>query len=179
MTELIIKLSGIISILITWLFVVAPAVRAGIDNKRQTISSATKKREVAIPVNFGLVIGTFFQILFLSYLHKRFELGYFNFGSILFLTTNLATIMVVLLPEHKYFKAHSFFVKYYFVFNPISLLYISYLANNVLLFAVAIASVILYFSGIIKIIMEEGVCARVEQWAFLTLSVLMVFMTIV
>jgi len=178
-TELILKLSGIISILITWLFVVVPAIRSGIDNKRQTISSATKKREVAIPVSFGLIIGTLFQILFLSYLLKRFELGYLNFGSILFLTTNLATIMVALLPEYKYFKAHSFFVKYYFVFNPISLLYISYLANNVLLFAVAIVSVILYFSGIIRIIMQEGVCARVEQWAFFTLSILTIFMTVI
>lgn len=147
--------------------------------KKQTISSATKNRAVAIPVNFGLIIGTLFQILFLSYLLRRFELGYLNFGSILFLTTNFATIMVALLPEYKYFKIHSFFVKYYFVFNPISLLYISNLANNALLFTVAIALVIIYFSGVIKIIMQEGVCAKAEQWAFFILSVLTIFMTVI
>lgn len=179
MTELILKLSGIVSIVITWLFVVAPAIRAGIDNKRQTISSATINRRVAVPVTFGLIIGTFFQIIFLSYLLNRFELDFLNFGSILFLTSNLATILVALLPEHKYLKIHSFFVKYYFVTNPISLLYISYLANKPFLFVIAIGSVILYFSGILIIIKKEGVCARVEQWAFLTLSALTVFMTVV
>lgn len=165
--------------LFAWLFVVAPALRFGIDGKRYTISSATKNDKVRIIVSTGLIVGSLFQIAFLIYLLLKFQLSFFNIGGMFYLSATIATILVALFSEHKYFKIHSFFVKYYFLIFPISLLMISgtLLYEYINLFIFTFLSVFLYFFGVWWTIKKFGISAKVEQWAFLVLSIWTIVLT--
>lgn len=180
MIDIFLRLSGILAMLFAWLFVVAPAVEHGIDSKNQTISSATKNDKVRHRVSTGLILGTLFQISFLFYLLSRFQLSYLSIGSILYLSSTFATILVALFPEHKHFKIHSFFAKYYFLVFPSSLLLIAWnmgKENNIFIFTCL--SVFLYFFGVLWNLKKFGISAKVEQWAFLVLSAWTIVLTIV
>ena len=179
--EIFIRLSGLLAMFSAWVFVVAPAIRYGIDGKRQTISSLTRNVKVRIIVSFGLIIGTIFQIIFLVYLHTRFPQGLSYIGSMIYLSAQVATIMVVLFPEYKHFKIHNFFVKYYFVFFPISLVIITgiFPSKNSCLFILNCLVTLSYFLGTWWSFSKFGASARVEQQAFLILSLWIVFLTIV
>ena len=75
----LIKYSGVITMFIAWFFVVAPSLHAGIDKKKDTISTATKDGKYGMVIGLGLILGGLFQIIFLYYLITKFSLGYFNF----------------------------------------------------------------------------------------------------
>jgi hypothetical protein len=179
--ELFLRFSGILAMFFAWLFVVTPAIRSGIDSKSQTITSATKKTKVRRIVSAGLIIGTVFQIVFLVYLTKRFQLHFFDTGCLMYLSTNIATLLVALFTEQRHSKLHGFFAMYYFIVNPFSLILICLpLINSYFyLFVFSVFIVLLSFSGSWWLLKKYGKTAVLEQWIFLTLSIWTIVLTLV
>ncbi|MBU0708277.1 hypothetical protein KJ596_00825 [Patescibacteria group bacterium] len=170
---MIIKLSGILSMVFAWVLVVIPGLHAGIDGKSQTISFATKNKAYRTIINSGLVGGGLLQILFLSYLVGRYLLSYFNLGVLMYLSTTIITISVAFFPEPTYPKIHKKLARYYFVVNPLSLMIIGLSIKekcSPLFFASAIIP-LLYFIGLIFLIKKyKTENALMQAWAFLLLS---------
>lgn len=179
--SIFLRSSGLLAMIFAWLFVVVPALKFGIDGKRQTISSATKNNGVRIIVSIGLTLGSLFQFLFLRYLLFRFNLSFFNMGGMMYSSAIVATVLVAIFTEHRFVNIHSFFVKYYFCIFPISLLLV--MSNTINehqnLFAFSCLIVFLYFGGIWWTIKKFGISAKVEQWAFFVLSVWTMVLTLV
>lgn len=168
--EVLSGLSGIIAIVVTWMLVVAPAVRTGMDGSRQSISSTTCDVAVGRTVSLGLIVGTVFQVIFLFHLSRKFGFGLWSPGAVLFLSTCVSSFLVAFVPEHRYAILHNILVKYYFVAHPVSLLLISGYPGIPWLSAFTIADTLLYYLGTGWILMRYGICAHAENWAFLMLS---------
>jgi hypothetical protein len=182
MFQILLRYSGLLASLVAWLFVVRPAMRHGIDGKRQTITTATvENKNVLKTVSFGLTIGAFLQGLFLFYIIQRFDLPVFGIGSILYLTANIATILVAIFHYEKHPKLHETFADYYFIVSPLSLAFIGFTAmkNGVHLFTISVLVVILYFIGSWRILKKFGKNAMIEMWAFAMLSIWTLIFTIV
>ncbi|MFA6520651.1 MAG: DUF998 domain-containing protein [Candidatus Paceibacterota bacterium] len=184
MFQVFIKFSGVLAIFSAWVLVIYPAIRYGINTKRETVSLATlENKKVGKIVGLGLIVGTFFQIMFLFYLTQKFSLSYLNLGCLLYLSANLATILVAIFTYRKYPVIHNFFTKYYFSIMPISLVLITFPIRNTsanILFIFSLLMFVLYLFGQIFLFIKhkEG-NSLMEAWAFVTLSVWTLVMTFV
>lgn len=182
MFQVFLRFSGILATLVAWLFVVAPAIAYGIDSKNEPITAAVvKNRKVMMIVSFGLIVGAFLQGFFLFYLIQRFGLPLFGIGSFLYLTSNIATILVAIFHFDKHPKIHQTFAEYYFVVSPLSLAFIGFTAikNGAHLFIFSLIIVLLYFAGsgiVIKKLGSQN--AWLEMWAFIMLSVWTIVFTV-
>jgi len=114
-------------------------------------------------------------------LTKRFGFGWFYPGSLLYLSTNIATILVALFPAQKFPNIHRFCADYYFLVNPISLVLIglSIAHDNYYIYIFSIILVIIYFMGFFWQLIKFKINALMEMWAFLTLSVWTLVLTLV
>lgn len=182
MLQQLLNLSGILAILIAWLFVVFPALKYGINPTKQTITSATSLSKVVKRyITFGLIVGSFFQGLFIFYIIEKFQIPLFSIGNILYLTTNIATIFVALYNFDKHPKFHTFFALYYFIMCPISLILISLsvIQSYYYIFIFSLAIVLMYTIGESLIYKKFKGCAYLEIWAFFMLSIWTIVMIIV
>ena len=176
------KFSGILAIFSAWILVIYPAIRYGININKETISVATANNEkIEKVVNFGLVIGTLFQIIFLFYLIQKFSLSYLSFGCLLYLSANLATLSVAIFTYRKHSVIHNFFTRYYFFMMPVSLVLIVFPIRNTsahVLFPFSLLVLVLYLLGQIFLFTKhkEG-NGLMQSWAFITLSVWTLVMT--
>jgi hypothetical protein len=182
MFQLLMKFSGVLAIFSAWILVVYPAICYGINTKKETISLATLgNKKVEKIVGLGLIVGTLFQIVFLFYLTQKFFLSYLNFGCLLYLSANLATILVAIFTYRKHQIIHTFFTRYYFFMMPISLVLIVFPIRNTsahILFSFSLLILVLYLLGQIFLFTKhkEG-NGLMQSWAFLTLSVWTLVMT--
>lgn len=181
--ELFLKFSGLGAMAVAWLFVVAPAVRYGINFKNETITIATiKSKRVMDIVSRGLVIGSILQGLFLFYLLNRFSLHLTDIGSLLYLSANLATILVAIFHYDKYPHVHDLFSYYYFIVCPISLAFIGYSLFPTY-FVVSIFSfllILLFGSASLWLIATVNAKnALLELWIFFILSIWTTVMTVI
>jgi hypothetical protein len=175
MLQFFVRFSGIFAIIAAWMLVIYPAIRFGINTRKETVSLATLKNEqVGKVVSFGLVVGTLFQIIFLFYFSQKFLLNYFSFGSLLYLTANSATIFVAFFTYKNYPTIHKFFVEYYFFAMPISLVFLVYHLKDTsahILFSFSIFILILYFVGQLLLFLKHKESnSLMEAWAFAMLS---------
>lgn len=183
MFQIFLKFSGILAMFVAWIFVVGPAMHHGIDSKSQTITLATvENKKVLKIVGFGLIAGAILQGIFLFYIIQKYHVPFFSIGSLMYLSSNIATIMVAIFHFDKFPKFHEAFARYYFVVSPLSLGFIGYsvMKLNPHLFFFSILTVIFYFTGsliIMKKINTEN--ALLEFWAFFTLSIWTVVFSIV
>jgi len=163
--------------------VVAPAVNFGINCKSDNITSATTKSSpVRKIIGFGPITGAIFQALSLSYLIKKFSLDVYDFGSLLYLSANLATVFVAFFNYHKHPKIHDALAKYYFFACPLSLLFIGISAkiNNYYPLLISVIAPILYFVGQLLLYKKyRRGNALMEVWAFSILSIWTLIMTFV
>lgn len=177
------KLSGVIAMLIAWLFVVSPAMKIGINSKSDTITTATLKSDgVKRQISYGLVIGAIFQAIFSLYLMNQFYIPLSNLGIILYLSANLATICVAIFAQNRHPRIHDSLVLYYFIVCPLSLLFIGISiesASNYHL-VISIISPIIYFIGQSFLWLKYRTGnAFMEFWAFFVLSTWTVLMTFI
>lgn len=159
-----------------WIFVVFPALHFGIDIRKETISSATFKDDgVNTIIGFGLVAGALSQIVFLSYIVQKFFINYISVGCILYLTANLATILVAFFTYKKHPLIHKLLTRYYFFIMPTSLIFIgSYIKNTggYVLFFFSLLVLILYSIGQLFLFKKyRGSNSLMEFWAFGILSI--------
>jgi len=114
------QLSGIASILVTWSLVVFPVLRNGIEIKQQTISEvASQNKNILTSVSVGLLLGGILQLLFAIQVITKLGIPLTSFLSIIYLSTCLITFLVVIFPEHKSPKVHTYLVRYYFFTVPL------------------------------------------------------------
>ena len=181
MLQITLRFSGVLATLFAWLFVVTPAIRFGIDGKRQTITSTTKDNKVKRIISIGLVVGALLQTVFLFYIIQRFQLHLTDLGCLMYLSTNVATILVAFFTEQKHPKIHEALTEYYFVINPLSLVFIglSAVGNYFYIFIFSFLIVLFYFFGIWRLLKKFGKAAIVEQWAFFVLSIWTIVLTII
>jgi len=169
------RFSGIIAMFIAWLFVVASALKFGINSKSDTITtSTTKSGSVRLVISCGLVVGALFQSIFLFYLIRRFSVQLFNLGSVLYLSANMATIFVAFFTQNKHPKIHKIMALYYFLVCPFSLLFIGFSikSSNQYPLLVSMLAPIMYFIGQAFLWKKYRFGnTLMELWAFVVLSV--------
>ncbi len=169
------RFSGVMAIFIAWFFVVAPALKFGINSKFETITvSTTKSQSVKKLIGCGLIVGAVFQSLFLFYVARKFSISLFDFGSLLYLSANLATVLVAFFTHSRCPKIHSIMVLYYFITLPVSLLFIGISAepNSRYLLLVSVFAPTLYFAGQVLLFKKyKNYNALMEFWAFFVLSI--------
>jgi hypothetical protein len=180
MLPLIERFSGVIAILIAWIFVVFPAFKSGIKLKTDTITTSTSDKYTNAIISIGLILGALFQAWFLIYLQRIFRFNAISIGSVLYLTANLATILVALFTEKRNKLIHQLLVTYYFFACPLSLLFIglsleghhNYLADTSFLIP------IMYFFGQFLLWRKfKKPNTLMQMWAFVILSIWTLAMT--
>lgn len=172
--------SGIFSILITWSLVVAPSIIGGIKSDHKTIFQVTVKKKYLYIISAGLVTGAVFQLLFLINLTNKFRLSITSPGVILYFSTIISTLFVVMFPYFKHKNVHTWLVVYYFIAIPISLILIGFQVKtaNYVLFLASMATPLLYFLGEIFFAKKyQRGNALTEIWAFSLLSIWTLLMT--
>lgn len=181
MFETFIKFSGIFATLVAWGLLVVPAVRSGMKVRSETITTAADSNHVVrFFVDFGLILGSILQALFLLFVIKTYHIGIFSVGSLGYLSTNLTTVLLTFFPHSKHTTVHNILTRYYFIANPIFLLLIGadLNTNNTLPLTVSIATAVLYFLGqtALYIKYQKG-NFLMECWGFLMLSIWTTVMT--
>lgn len=174
--------SGILSILSAWVLIVAPAYLYGIDNRKHTISTATQNKQTKQIITFGLLLGSFLQFLFLTYLSQKLQISYSNPGYWLYLSTIFASLTAALFTEQKHTQIHRFAVKYYFLIHPATLVLICMaLINSSYAYAFwfSLCLIIINYIGLWWLHQKYGKNALLELWVFLNLSILTIFLTLV
>lgn len=174
MWQLFLQYSGILAVLVAWVLVVAPAIIGGIDLAKETITGATRlSKKASRVISAGLVIGALLQATFLLHLIQKFHLPYLSIGNLLYLSSNLATILVALFHYDRYPNIHNILVAFYFIFCPLSLGFIAYTLKNINpdFFTFSLWVVFFYFlvEGYLLIKFKGSV--YLEIWAFLILSI--------
>lgn len=129
--NLLLRFSGIGAILVTMFLIITPALYEKVKGTYHTISEATLMKKSLRYVSFGLVLGALLQGVFLVYLAKRFDFSLISLPSILYLSTNLATILVAVYPMHRNKRIHYELVRYYFYISPIVILLMGYKLSSV------------------------------------------------
>lgn len=177
------RFSGIIAMVIGWFFVFTPALKFGINNKIDTISSSTTKSEpVRIVISCGIAIGSMFQLMFLFYLLRRFSIQLYNLGSILFLTSFIATFSVAFFTLSKYPKIHYVMALYCFLVGPFSLLFIGVSAKSSSQYPllVSVVAPIAYFLGQAFLWKKYRLTnALMELWGLVILTIWTVIMSFI
>jgi len=176
----LIKYSGVISIIITWLFVVRPAFAAGVKSKYKTISHMTGEKKYLHIINGGLIFGAMMQLLFIRYLMVQYHLALLSIGVILYISTITATLLTTIFPFRKFEKIHTHVVKYYFITIPLAILFIGLQLRPSFskLFLVSMLVPALYLIAELSVFEEyKKDNALMEMWAFYLLSVWTLIMT--
>jgi len=172
------KYSGILAIIVAWLFVAGPTFT--INGKKNTISEATKKYSSKIIISIGLVFGSFLQFLFLLYLNAKFGLNSYSVGSLLYILTNIATVLVAVFTIQKNPRMHTFLVRFYFIVHPISLFILGVSIRIILVQTISSLLIVSYAIGAMFVWQRyKKQNAYMEEWAFLILSLWVLFMTFV
>ncbi len=168
------RYSGMVAILICFACLVAPTVVLRTNHKSETITQSTLRNSRARKVvYYGLIVGAFFQALFLGFLQKHFSMPLFSIGPLLYLSTSVATILSAL-SYGKYPNVHYGVGVYYFIFCPVSVFLISYSVepNYPTLFLFSLATSLLYALGQLGILVKyRRGNAFMEIWAFFVLAV--------
>lgn len=178
----ILKYSGIMSVIITWILVVLPVVRKNNDIYGQSISSASSSNNTVRIVSIGLILRALFQAMFLVYLSQIEEVQVSSLSILVYFTTILATITTALFPLTRNPKIHNLAVKYFFVVYPITMVLIGLEMQNFnqLLTYLSILLTVCYFVGMIVIFKKFGLSnALAEIWAFFVISIWIVCLTLV
>jgi hypothetical protein len=171
--------SGILAIVFAWGFVTFPAL-ISIDSKKYTISEATKKKTSRIVIGFGLVIGAFLQFLFLLYITEKFTLSSYDIGHFLYLLTNIATVLVAIFTIQKATQIHTFLVCFYFICHPVALVLVGLSTHDSIIKLISTLLMVLYCVGnFILWNRYRKQNAYMEQWAFLILSIWVLYITFV
>ncbi|MCA9377237.1 hypothetical protein H6763_00290 [Candidatus Nomurabacteria bacterium] len=181
MENFLLQISGLVAVIIAWVFVVTPAICSGIDPKRQTITNATKKsKRVSFIISFGLVFSAIFQSIFALYLIDRFDLSFSNIGILVYLSTNIATMFLAFFHIERHPKLHIFFAIYYFIVSPISygLIGSSISGSSNHLFELSILMILLYGFGELVLLYKYRGGALAEIWPILLLSIWTMVFTI-
>lgn len=172
--DLMLKMSGVFAILIAWLIVVLPALRYGIDLRRQTITSATcLDKRVSRIITSGLIVGAISQGIFTFYIVDYFQIPMLRIGNITYLTTNIATILASIFHFNRHPKVHSIFVSYYFIFCPLSIGLIGFYVLDTHNFLTLLSMIILslYVIGELLLLKKFKSSAYLEIYAFILLSI--------
>lgn len=114
------------------------------------------------------------QALFIFYVCDKFMLDRWNFGSVLYLTANLATVFVGLVYYEKYPRLHTFFTRYYFFTMPLALLLIGYMFGDAhrTIFITTVVLVIAYALGQFSLFRKyQTGNALMEGWGFVILTI--------
>lgn len=151
--------------------------------RKDTVSTATAKdKRVKRIVGVGLLVGAPFQALFMFYLMRRFSIQFISLGSFLYLTANLATMLVAYFTLDKFPAAHRRLVQYYFVAMPLSMIFIGIYVRTagLLPLLVSLAAPLLYLGGSLSLFRthKKG-NALVEMWCFAVLAVWTFVMTFI
>lgn len=113
------------------------------------------------------------QALFIFYVCDKFMLDRWNFGSVLYLTANLATVFVGVVYYEKYPRMHNFFTRYYFFAMPLALLLIGFMLGDAhrAIFVVTVTLVIAYSLGQAGLFKKYRIGnALMEGWGFVILT---------
>lgn len=70
------------------------------------------------------------QALFILYLSDKILSVMWNLGTILYLSSNVATVLVALIFYEKHPKLHTFLTRYYFFVLPLALLLIGFMLKS-------------------------------------------------
>ncbi len=92
------KYSGVIAMTIVWfVLILYPYTQKDLGYSKETISMlSTKRKGVLRSVTFSLFVGGFFQMLFLLYIQKSFLVNTLSFGSLLYISMGVATLLVAI-----------------------------------------------------------------------------------
>jgi hypothetical protein len=180
-SDTILLFSGIVSIILTWTFVVFPVLRIGINVKKQTISEiASQNKSVLTRVSIGLLLGGVFQLLFAIHLLSKLEVPLYSFSTFIYLSTCLITFLVVIFPEHKSPKIHTYLVRYYFFTVPlyVFLIAIRIIGTNTFISYLCFLLVALYLvlnTVVIQRLQKATIISEVTS--FLIISLWIILMT--
>ena len=162
-----------------WFFIVSPSIFAGIDSKKQTITFVTNNKKLKIFINFGLITGGIFQLLFSYYLLQKFMLNYLNIGILLYTSTAATSVLVAIFSEQSYPKIHKLLAVYYFLANPLSMMLIGLSTNNLTLITISLCIPIAYYLGLLYLHNKHKTKnALMEKWAFVSMSIWTVVITL-
>lgn len=167
------KYAGLLSVVTTGLFIVAPLLTAGNKSKDRTISEITNNKNNLYIVNFGLIIGALLQLLFLGYLIDKFQLSTNYLFKIVYFGTIMSPVLTALNPYYKRKTIHNFFVKYYFISSPIYLMMFGLtISSYQLLSQLSIIMSLIYILGNIAIFAKyKKENALIEVLSFSLLSI--------
>ena len=122
------------------------------------------------------------QALFILYLSDKLLLVRWNLGTILYLSSNVATVFVALVFYEKYPKLHTFLTRYYFFALPLALLVIGlmlrsqyptfYMFTILILVFYAVGQFVLYRKYRTGNVLMEG-------WGFVILTIWTLLMTFI
>jgi hypothetical protein len=173
------RLSGVFSVVSTWILVVYPAFRICKNPKKYTISKLAKDKRVGPYVQLGLILGSVFQFFFWIYLLNRFNIELLSFISLGYISAIFASFLLAFIPEHHHLRVHRGLTVYYFSVMPIIFVGLFLLTNNLVLFYLSCIGTIAYFIGTLWIMKKYWLCMIIEEWAFVLLSLAIVILTII
>jgi hypothetical protein len=175
---MLLKYSGLLAIFFAWIFIVTPSIFAGIDSKKQTITYATNNNKLKLIISFGLIVGGLFQLVFSIFLLQKFNLNFFNIGILIYASTAIVSILVAIFSEQSFPNIHKYLVQYYFLTNPLSIMLIGLSINYIPLKLVSLLVPVAYYLGLYYLHNKDKTKnARMEKWAFATMSIWTVVVT--
>lgn len=168
--------------LVIWgVLVIYPFFYRDLGYRKETISAlGQKKKNVFIAITTALLIGNFFQVVFLTYLQNKYAVNTTSYGFILYLTMCLTSFLATIFVPKYNPKIHFISSACYFVVVPLMMPAIGYeiIPYGNLIFNISIVLSFLYvFVSLFFLKRYKETNAMIEIFCFLILSVWTLFLT--
>ena len=175
MPQVLMRFSGLVAIVIAWVFLIIPVFVVKADFRKETVTSvAGKSKLLRCIITAGLMGGAAMQALFILYLSDKLLLVRWNLGTILYLSSNVVTVFVALVFYEKHPKLHTFLTRYYFFALPLALLLIGHMLKSQypMFYMFTIIILVFYAVGQFTLFRKYRIGnVLMEGWGFVILTI--------